>query len=316
MNRLGAIVARLAFASEPDDQLRLLTAYLAALEPEEREVAARMLAEPPHARRIRLSALKNIAREQVGEELFDLSSEFVGDAAETVALLWTPSRQHNRPPSPQDLMQGLADHGPSKLQPTVQSWLDACDPEGRHLVIRIVTGSLRPPAPRHVLLHAFELSGVNYRPVTAPTTEAAARQSDLFRTDVAPKAGSIIAVLLYVHRPARRNDPLMCTFGVWHDGALVPVGKASAAQVSDTIVRHMATHTIRRFGPTTHVTHSDQLALLLHVTFEGVTESRRHKAGLTLQGATIRTILPSHALDDVGSLEELMKRLPQFQPRG
>lgn len=316
MNSLGAISAKLAFATEPEDQVRLLSVHLALLDPDEREATARMLAEPPHARRIRLSALRNLAREQIGEELYALSQDFVGDASETIALVWQPSRQHNRPPTTQDIWQGLAEHGPSKLLPAARDWLDASDVEGRHVLIRVLTGSFRPPAPRHVLEKAFEIGNVRYRPEKEAHAPVKGRQSDMFRTDVAPQGGSITAVLLYVHRAPRRNEPVMCTFGVWNEGALVPVGKASAEKLTTTIARHVQEHTIRRFGPTSHVAHTDQIAMLLEVSFEGVSPSRRHKAGLTLQAPVIQAIHPSHALDDVASIDDLTRRLPQFNSRG
>jgi DNA ligase-1 len=105
---------------------------------------------------------------------------------------------------------------------------------------------------------------------------------------------------------------LQCTFGVWNKGALLPVGKASADEHKDAISRHASAHALKRFGPTTQVEHSDKAALLLDISFEGVSASRRHKAGLTLQAPRITGVNSSHALDDVASLEELTTRLPHI----
>jgi hypothetical protein len=309
MNSLGAIAARLTNLTEPDDQVTLLVSYLNALEPADRESAARILAAPPRARRLRLSVLRNLTREQTGDRLFALSQDFVGDAAETIALLWQPKPGANRPPTPADITQGLGELGPTALLPAFQAWLDACDADARHLLVRLATGSFKPPANRQVLLQAFAASGVDYQPPVIEVRNTD-RQSDLFTPEAASTAGTMRAILLYVHKPASRTAPLMCTFGVWHEGSFLPVGKASADDHKDAISRHASAHALKRFGPTTQVEHSDKAALLLDVSFDGMSASRRHKAGLTLQAPRITAISASHALDDVSSLADLTTRLP------
>jgi len=311
MNSLGAIVARLANLSEPEDQATLLSAYLNTLDPGEREIVAQLLTAPPRARRVRISALRNLVCEATGERLFALSQDFVGDAAETIALLWQSRPGANRPPSPSGIMQGLAEHGPTGVLSAVRSWLDACDADGRHLLVRLVTGSFRPPASRHVLVQALADSNVRHQP-PAIVNPSSGRQTDLFEPQAASTGGTMTAALLYVHRPASRTAPPLCTFGVWKDGALLPVGKVPADAFRDAISRHASAHALKRFGPTTEVEHSDKAALLLQVSFEGVSASRRHKAGLTLQSPRLVAISSSQALDDIASLDDLMKRLPQF----
>ena len=189
MNALGAIAARLAFTSEPVDQHRLLTGYLAALDPAERESAARLLGEPSWARRIRLSALRNIVREQQGEQLYALSLDFVSETTETIALLWQPRPGSNRPPLPSDILQGMAELGPTKRLRALHAWLDACDVDGRHFLIRLATGSLKPPASVHVLTRAFASAGVQFQPSEQPGTRLTSSQPDLFETKSVPHAG-------------------------------------------------------------------------------------------------------------------------------
>jgi hypothetical protein len=258
---------------------------------------------------LRLSVLRNLTRERTGDRLFALSQDFVGDAAETIALLWQPKPGANRPPTPADITQGLAELGPTARLPAFQAWLDACDADARHVLVRLAIGSFKPPASRHVLLQAFAASGVEYHPPEIEVRNPG-RQADLFTPQAVSTAGTMTAILLYVHKPASRTAPLLCTFGVWNDGALLPVGKAPADEHKDAISRHASGHALKRFGPTTQVEHSDKAALLLDISFEGISASRRHKAGLTLQAPRILGINPSLALDDVASLEDLTTRLP------
>jgi len=177
--------------------------------------------------------------------------------------------------------------------------------------VRLATGSFKPPASRHVLLQAFAASGVDYQP-PAIEVRNPDRQTDLFTPQATSTAGTMTAILLYVHKPASRTAPLLCTFGVRHEGALLPVGKASADDHMNAISKHATAHALKRFGPTTQVEHSEKAALLLDISFEGVSVSRRHKVGLTLQAPRIMGINASQALDDVASLEDVTTRLPRF----
>lgn len=95
---------------------------------------------------------------------------------------------------------------------------------------------------------------------------------------------SVDAVLIYAQRGSGRRASLYTdyTFGVWHEGQLVPVAKAYSgltdAEIAevDAFVRH---HTLERFGPVRVV--RPELVFELH--FEGIQTSTRHKSGLAVR---------------------------------
>lgn len=95
---------------------------------------------------------------------------------------------------------------------------------------------------------------------------------------------AIDAVLIYAQRGHGRRASLYTdyTFGVWHEGTLVPIAKAYSG-LSDEEIREVdrfvRQHTLERFGPVRVV--EPKLVFELH--FEGIQISNRHKAGLAVR---------------------------------
>jgi DNA ligase-1 len=95
---------------------------------------------------------------------------------------------------------------------------------------------------------------------------------------------TIDAVLIYAQKGSGRRANLFTdyTFGVWHDGQLVPMAKAYSGLTDaemkevDAFVR---AHTTERFGPVRVV--EPQLVFELH--FEGLAASSRHKSGISVR---------------------------------
>lgn len=95
---------------------------------------------------------------------------------------------------------------------------------------------------------------------------------------------AIDAVLIYAQRGHGRRASLYTdyTFGVWHDGKLVPIAKAYSGLTDAEIQqvdRFVRQHTQGKFGPVRVV--EPQLVFELH--FEGIQISSRHKAGLAVR---------------------------------
>src|SRR5258706_15198477 len=108
------------------------------------------------------SQVRDLAMARVDPELFGWSWDFVGDLAETVALIWPEPAPHPDP-SPHPDPPPLAEEGVmaagvptlSEIVATLQGasraevgahlapWLDALDATGRWALLKLVTGALR-----------------------------------------------------------------------------------------------------------------------------------------------------------------------------
>jgi DNA ligase-1 len=124
---------------------------------------------------------------------------------------------------------------------------------------------------------------------------------------------SVDAVLMYAQRGHGRRSNLYTdyTFGVWHEGELVPFAKAYSGLRDEefrAVDRFVKQHTRERFGPVRSVT--PELVFELH--FEGIRSSRRHKSGLALRFPRMarwrRDKRPEDA-DHLSTLQALLRQL-------
>jgi DNA ligase-1 len=94
----------------------------------------------------------------------------------------------------------------------------------------------------------------------------------------------IDAVLIMAQTGSGKRASLFTdyTFGLWQDGALVPVAKAYSGLTDEEIeqVDHFVrTNTVDQFGPVRVV----KPELVFELAFEGIQESTRHKAGVAVR---------------------------------
>lgn len=95
---------------------------------------------------------------------------------------------------------------------------------------------------------------------------------------------SIDAVLIYAQPGSGKRASLLTdyTFGVWHEGELVPIAKAYSGLSNDEIAemdRWIRRHTRERFGPVRHV----EPVQVFELGFEGIAESSRHRSGIAVR---------------------------------
>jgi DNA ligase-1 len=114
------------------------------------------------------------------------------------------------------------------------------------------------------------------------------------------------AVLMYAQRGTGKRSSLYSnyTFGLWHEGALLPIGKAYSGFTDEELkeldkwVRH---HAVARFGPVVEV----EKALVFEVAFDAVHRSARHKSGVALRAPRINRIRwdkPAREADELACL--------------
>lgn len=94
----------------------------------------------------------------------------------------------------------------------------------------------------------------------------------------------IDAVLMYAQRGHGRRASLYTdyTFGLWHEGNLVPVAKAYSGLSDDEIHqvdRFVRQNTVDKFGPVRVV----KPELVFELAFEGIQLSGRHKSGIAVR---------------------------------
>jgi DNA ligase 1 len=138
-------------------------------------------------------------------------------------------------------------------------------------------------------------------------------RGDWWKWKIAPLA--IDAVLIQARRGHGRRASLYTdyTFGVWHEGELVPVAKAYSGLTDEEIRevdRFVRQQTVERFGPVRVV--RPELVFELH--FDGVQISKRHKAGLAVRFPRMARWRRDKPAAEADTLETLRALSQQVSP--
>jgi DNA ligase-1 len=123
---------------------------------------------------------------------------------------------------------------------------------------------------------------------------------------------TIDAVLIYAQLGHGRRAGLYTdyTFGVWHDGNLVPFAKAYSGLTDDEIRevdQFVRQNTTERFGPVRHV----RPALVFEIAFENIQLSNRHKSGIAVRFPRISRWRHDKSPEEADSLDAIRRLLRQ-----
>ncbi len=296
MNRFAELVDRLATASDPEFKQRLRADYASHVGESESRIAQDLLNRTLTFRRLKLSLVRGLADSRLDPVLFALALKYVGDVAETIALLWPARHGTNRAPSLAEILDGLSTLGRSELPKRLEAWLDACDAKGRWTLIKLLTGFIPSD-------EAF------------PTSKSEQQTGALIPAPEHSQPGSVEALLMYVEHGRSRSSDLICTFGVWDKEKLTPIAKMSAGVWREQISTFANAHPGKRFGPVTEVTCTPDIALVLEVEYESLQPSPRRKSGISLNRPKLSRLLPDRPASSAATLLDLLLRLPAHQRR-
>ncbi|HEY1751792.1 MAG TPA: cisplatin damage response ATP-dependent DNA ligase [Caulobacteraceae bacterium] len=89
------------------------------------------------------AAIRKAVEGRMDPVLFRWSYDFVGDLAETVALVWPANPGANREPELSEVVDTLRSALRGDVQGLIEGWLDALDADGRWALLKLLTGGLR-----------------------------------------------------------------------------------------------------------------------------------------------------------------------------
>src|SRR3984957_19993314 len=142
MREFADLLERLIYAPARNTKIALLRAYFAGRPDPERGYALAALAGALAFPGAKPAALKALAQARTDPVLFELSYDFVGDLAETIALIWPGAGTPNPPDLPSVILT-LRNAPREKIPALISGWLDASDPSTRIALIKLLTGGLR-----------------------------------------------------------------------------------------------------------------------------------------------------------------------------
>jgi DNA ligase-1 len=89
------------------------------------------------------AAIRAAVEGRMDPTLFAWSYDYVGDLAETVALVWPARPGANREPELSEVVDALSGATRPQAQALIEGWLDALGPDSRWALLKLVTGGLR-----------------------------------------------------------------------------------------------------------------------------------------------------------------------------
>ncbi|MBV9836194.1 MAG: cisplatin damage response ATP-dependent DNA ligase [Alphaproteobacteria bacterium] len=155
MQHFAELLDSLVFQPARNAKLRLITTYLASTPDPDRGYALAALTGTLDLPNAKPALLREFGVQRLGETLFTLSYDYVGDLAETLSLVWDanvkpdaeatgPQAGHNRPPpSLGEVVDRLRLTSKRETPRLIETWLDELDATGRWALIKLVTGALR-----------------------------------------------------------------------------------------------------------------------------------------------------------------------------
>ncbi|TWA72244.1 DNA ligase-1 [Azospirillum baldaniorum] len=145
MRNFSALIDGLVFMPARNGKIRLLADFFATTPDPDRGWALAALTESLVFHEAKPAAIRQLVATRVDPELFALSYDYVGDLAETVALIWPerPERANSLPPSMTEVVETLRAAKRGQVMGLVEGWLDTLDSSGRFALLKLITGSLR-----------------------------------------------------------------------------------------------------------------------------------------------------------------------------
>lgn len=145
MRGFATLLDRLAYTPARNDKLRLMADYFAATPDPERGWALAVLTGSLSLRLPFRRIMTAMMEGRIDPVLFKLSRDYVGDTAETLALLWPgpEAAAETAPPPLETVVGGLTKADTAEATVVISDWLDRLDGTERWALLKLITGALR-----------------------------------------------------------------------------------------------------------------------------------------------------------------------------
>jgi DNA ligase-1 len=139
----AALLERLVFTPGRNAKVALLRRYFAAAPDPDRGIGLAAIAGDLAFATAKPGLIRELAATRTDPELFALSYDYVGDLAETVALMWPAAPTNAAPPGLAEVVETFNTAAKADLPDIVARWLDASDASVRLALLKLITGGLR-----------------------------------------------------------------------------------------------------------------------------------------------------------------------------
>ena len=147
MKPFADLLDALVLQPSRNGKLRLLVAHFRAVPDPERGLALAAITGDLDIKSVKPAMLRELATNRMDAVLFRYSYDYVGDLAETIALVWPSGSEGGDRDQPEPTLSEIVsrlDAATRQEGPRlVEAWLDRLDASGRYALLKLVTGGLR-----------------------------------------------------------------------------------------------------------------------------------------------------------------------------
>ena len=144
MRAFAELLDRLSLTASRNAKLTLVRDYLRATPDPDRGWALAALTGELSFSAAKPAFIRKAVEARMDPQLFWWSYDYVGDLAETVALVWPARPGANREPELSEVVEALRTASRAEVQRLIEGWLDAMrEPRERWALLKLVTGALR-----------------------------------------------------------------------------------------------------------------------------------------------------------------------------
>ena len=144
MQLFADLLDALSYQPARNGKLRLIEDYLRHAPDPDRGYALAALCGELELPSLKPAALRDMTMARVDPELFGWSYDYVGDLAETIALIWPGADKATHvPPRLSDVIERLRLSGRAEAMMLMAGWLDGLDATGRWALLKLAAGALR-----------------------------------------------------------------------------------------------------------------------------------------------------------------------------
>ena len=145
MKHFATLLEHLLYAPQRNAKLRHISSWLRQTPAEDRGWGVAALTADLDLGRVKSSIIRRIATGLMDEDLFAQSYDFVGDLAETVALIWPneSAGQNHDGPQLHDIVTTLQKASLEDAEALIKTWMGQLDVTGRWGLLKLITGGMR-----------------------------------------------------------------------------------------------------------------------------------------------------------------------------
>ena len=143
MIAFAELLERLVFTPSRNAKVALLLRYFTSQPDPDRGFGLAAITGELSFTAAKPGLIRELAAARTDPVLLEWSYDYVGDLAETIALIWPAAPATAAPPTLTEVVETLQTVPKSALPSVVADWLNCSDPSARLALLKLMTGSLR-----------------------------------------------------------------------------------------------------------------------------------------------------------------------------